>query len=99
MNGSAGMDGDPNRRNVGRVIDTFAEPHAEIDSGPRILATQHHPVADRLDLLDIVLRQQSAHLTVEALCHVGGIAIPTLGGEGGEADEIHEQERLRPAGK
>ena len=66
----------------------------EPDRRRRVAGPQHQRVADGLDLLRLMGGQQLAHGHTEPADKVGGLLVPVGLGQGSEAREVREQERL-----
>src|SRR4051794_27777944 len=75
---------------VEHVDDLEAEP----DRGAGVLAAEHQGVADRLDLLGAVVAQKRADAVVELERDVRGAIVSLRGREGGEPNQVREEERV-----
>jgi hypothetical protein len=64
------------------------------DRRPRSAGPEHQRIPDGLDLLGLMGGQQPTHGHTEPADKIGRLLIPMGLGQGGEAREVREQERL-----
>ena len=62
--------------------------------GRTVAGPQHQRIPDGLDLLGLMGGQQPPHGPTEPTDQIGGLLVPVGLGQGGEAREVREQERL-----
>ena len=84
------MDRDAHGRELRLIGDLLGDSQPQLDRLQRVLAADHHRVADRLDLLAAMLRQQPPHVCVQAQRDLRRVVVPLLGREHGEPDQVHE---------
>ena len=89
-----GVDPDADRGEALDGLERADDLNPQPDRGGGILGAEHESVADGLDLLGFVRRQQGTHPVVELEGDVGRVVVAPRGGKRGEAHEIGEEKRV-----